>query len=93
MTYPYRLIQTLLLLLFFCLSILHSLHPHTIMFHSWPQLPAELKLRVLEFALSHPKPIENWSRHAFCGKPEMESILRTRNQELVVLALEACQYT
>lgn len=56
------------------------------------RLPTELKLRILEFLLTCPSPIEVWYSRPFCGKKEMEGLLRVRNQELLLLSLEACQY-
>lgn len=63
------------------------------MLHPWSRLPTELKLRVLEYALDYPAPVEVWYRRLFCGKHEMEGILRMGDLELVLLSLEVCQYS
>ncbi|KAF3044174.1 hypothetical protein E8E11_002693 [Didymella keratinophila] len=53
------------------------------------RLPTELKLKVLEEALSYATPVEVWYRRPFCGRKEMEGIMQLCNRELVLLALEA----
>jgi hypothetical protein len=72
-------------------------------FHGWPQLPVELKMQVLSYALRcsvdqlrvtplyHTWYMRNWwtlgRMHATIAE-----FISTRNRELVELALDSCKY-
>lgn len=74
------------------------------MFHSWPRLPMELKVLILEHALQDDASLlratplyhewfmrrEPWSWIWYTGR--IDAVIRTRNRELVELALDSCGY-
>ncbi|KAF1945739.1 hypothetical protein EJ02DRAFT_431257 [Clathrospora elynae] len=57
-------------------------------FHDWPRLSAEIKLEILSYHLRFELPI-GATMHKAVLENELGNILRTRNQDLAALALEA----
>lgn len=62
------------------------------MFHPWPQLPTELKLEVLNHAVSQARPIDhNIHSLSFARKGPLGTLVGTRNREIAQLSVEACK--
>ena len=61
------------------------------MFHSWMQMPADLKLTVIVFAFTEDAPITSYRHRRNLMSGSLNLIVDTQNKEPVQLALDICE--